>query len=139
MLIQCCWMQTGALKGYWKVKRPFAWMQRNLENIQEPVEQNHILEFGARKDSTLYIFLLNLQLAFLATRETEPMEELTWVKSPSIFIKCFVQERHLGPQDYGIQFDDNDHPFETFKCRCGSMRCHDKKSKENIMKISELK
>ncbi|XP_073265018.1 histone-lysine N-methyltransferase SUVR4-like [Populus alba] len=81
------------------------------------VEQNHILEFGGRKDSTVYIFLLNLQLAFSATRETETMEELTW--------------------DYGIQFDDNYHPFKTFKCKCGSMRCHDKNRKENIMKISE--
>ena len=120
------------------------------------VEQNHILEFGGRKDSAVYIFLLNLQLAFFATREIEPMEELTWVKSPSIFLKCFVQERHLVYlasvdfmmiygriqeclllQDYGIQFDDNYHQFKAFKCKCGSMRCHDKKRKEIIMKISE--
>jgi hypothetical protein len=114
------------------------------------------LEFGGRKDSAVYIFLLNLQLAFFATREIEPMEELTWVKSPSIFLKCFVQERHLVYlasvdfmmiygriqeclllQDYGIQFDDNYHQFKAFKCKCGSMRCHDKKRKEIIMKISE--
>ena len=120
------------------------------------VEQNHILEFGGRKDSTVYIFLLNLQLAFFATGETETMEELTWVKSPSIFIECFVQERHLVYlasvdfmmingriqeclllQDYGIQFDDNYHPFKAFKCKCGSMRCLDKNRKEHIMKISE--
>uniref|UniRef100_A0A2K2AWF1 SET domain-containing protein n=1 Tax=Populus trichocarpa TaxID=3694 RepID=A0A2K2AWF1_POPTR len=57
------------------------------------------------------------RLAFFATREIEPMEELTW--------------------DYGIQFDDNYHQFKAFKCKCGSMRCHDKKRKEIIMKISE--
>ncbi|KAJ6937191.1 hypothetical protein NC652_011760 [Populus alba x Populus x berolinensis] len=44
---------------------------------------------------------------------------------------------HHCYRDYGIQFDDNYHPFKTFKCKCGSMRCHDKNRKENIMKISE--
>jgi len=33
ILIQCCWMQTGALKGYWRMRRPFAWTQQNLETL----------------------------------------------------------------------------------------------------------
>ncbi|KAF9676192.1 hypothetical protein SADUNF_Sadunf09G0112700 [Salix dunnii] len=46
------------------------------------------------------------RLAFFTTRDTEPMEELTW--------------------DYGIQFDDKYHPIKAFKCKCGSMGCRDK-------------
>lgn len=26
-------------------------------------------------------------------------------------------------QDYGIDFDDHDHPVKAFKCRCGSKFC----------------
>lgn len=42
-------------------------------------------------------------LAFFTTRKVEAMEELTW--------------------DYGIDFDDHDHPVKAFKCRCGSKFC----------------
>jgi hypothetical protein len=30
-------------------------------------------------------------------------------------------------QDYGIDFDDVDHPIKAFKCRCGSEYCRGKK------------
>ncbi|KAL5206971.1 hypothetical protein ABZP36_031406 [Zizania latifolia] len=46
-------------------------------------------------------------LAFFTTREVEPFEELTW--------------------DYGIDFDDVDHPIKAFKCHCGSEFCGDKR------------
>jgi hypothetical protein len=29
-------------------------------------------------------------------------------------------------QDYGIDFDDVNHPVKAFKCRCGSEFCRDK-------------
>uniref|UniRef100_A0A0E0K2J5 SET domain-containing protein n=1 Tax=Oryza punctata TaxID=4537 RepID=A0A0E0K2J5_ORYPU len=45
-------------------------------------------------------------LAFFTTRIIKPFEELTW--------------------DYGIDFDDVDHPVKAFKCRCGSEFCRDK-------------
>ncbi|KAF0931560.1 hypothetical protein E2562_005530 [Oryza meyeriana var. granulata] len=41
-------------------------------------------------------------LAFFTTRVIEPFEELTW--------------------DYGIDFDDVDHPVKAFKCRCGKSK-----------------
>ncbi|XVF67976.1 hypothetical protein PTKIN_Ptkin10aG0165300 [Pterospermum kingtungense] len=44
-------------------------------------------------------------LAFFTTRNIEPMEELTW--------------------DYGIQFDDKNHPIKAFNCKCGSKFCRD--------------
>ncbi|XP_042376128.1 probable inactive histone-lysine N-methyltransferase SUVR2 isoform X1 [Zingiber officinale] len=44
-------------------------------------------------------------LAYFTTRRVEPLEELTW--------------------DYGIDFDDDDHPIKAFKCRCGSRLCRD--------------
>ncbi|XP_022762107.1 probable inactive histone-lysine N-methyltransferase SUVR2, partial [Durio zibethinus] len=44
-------------------------------------------------------------LAFFTTRNVEPMEELTW--------------------DYGIQFDDKNHPIRAFNCTCGSKFCRD--------------
>ncbi|CAK9149972.1 unnamed protein product [Ilex paraguariensis] len=42
-------------------------------------------------------------LALFTTRKVEASEELTW--------------------DYGIDFDDNDHPVKAFRCRCGSKFC----------------
>ena len=29
----------------------------------------------------------------------------------------------VHPQDYGIDFDDHDHPIKPFLCRCGSKFC----------------
>ncbi|XVF32332.1 hypothetical protein REPUB_Repub17cG0072700 [Reevesia pubescens] len=46
-------------------------------------------------------------LAFFTTREVHALEELTW--------------------DYGIDFDDVDHPVKAFWCRCGSKFCRNMK------------
>ncbi|KAL6505251.1 hypothetical protein OROGR_025068 [Orobanche gracilis] len=42
-------------------------------------------------------------LAFFTTRKVRAMEELTW--------------------DYGIDFDDHEHPIKAFRCQCGSKFC----------------
>ncbi|XP_071919302.1 probable inactive histone-lysine N-methyltransferase SUVR2 isoform X1 [Coffea arabica] len=42
-------------------------------------------------------------LAFFTTKKVKAMEELTW--------------------DYGIDFDDVDHPVKAFHCQCGSKYC----------------
>ncbi|KAL3531194.1 hypothetical protein ACH5RR_010516 [Cinchona calisaya] len=42
-------------------------------------------------------------IAFFTTRKVKAMEELTW--------------------DYGIDFDDVDHPVKAFRCHCGSKFC----------------
>ncbi|KAL3700222.1 hypothetical protein R1sor_018244 [Riccia sorocarpa] len=42
-------------------------------------------------------------VAFFTSRAVKPMEELTW--------------------DYRIDFDDDTHPIEAFKCLCGSPFC----------------
>uniref|UniRef100_A0A1D1Y0M4 Histone-lysine N-methyltransferase SUVR4 n=1 Tax=Anthurium amnicola TaxID=1678845 RepID=A0A1D1Y0M4_9ARAE len=49
-------------------------------------------------------------LAFFTTRKIEACEELTW--------------------DYGIDFDDEDHPIKAFRCRCGSKLCRDRKRRK---------
>ncbi|XP_031502518.1 probable inactive histone-lysine N-methyltransferase SUVR2 isoform X2 [Nymphaea colorata] len=46
-------------------------------------------------------------LAFFTTREVEALEELTW--------------------DYGIDFDDAEHPVKAFQCLCGSRHCRSPK------------
>ncbi|PIA36247.1 hypothetical protein AQUCO_03400271v1 [Aquilegia coerulea] len=46
-------------------------------------------------------------LAFFTTREVDALEELTW--------------------DYGIDFNDHNHPVKGFRCRCGSNCCRDMK------------
>ncbi|KAF5763112.1 putative [histone H3]-lysine(4) N-trimethyltransferase chromatin remodeling SET family [Helianthus annuus] len=46
-------------------------------------------------------------LAFFTTRKVKAFEELTW--------------------DYGIDFDDEEHPVKAFKCRCGSRFCRNMK------------
>ncbi|CAL5394512.1 unnamed protein product [Camellia sinensis] len=51
-------------------------------------------------------------LAFFTSRKVQALEELTW--------------------DYGIDFDDHDHPVKAFKCRCGSKFCR------NIKRSSRL-
>ncbi|TKY61352.1 Histone-lysine N-methyltransferase SUVR4 [Spatholobus suberectus] len=48
-------------------------------------------------------------LAFFTNRKVNAYEELTW--------------------DYGIDFDDHDHPIKAFRCCCGSVFCCDKKQK----------
>ncbi|KAL3647701.1 hypothetical protein CASFOL_008669 [Castilleja foliolosa] len=52
------------------------------------------------------------RLAFFTTRKVKAMEELTW--------------------DYGIDFDDHEHPIKAFQCRCGSKYCR------NIKRSIEL-
>ncbi|WOG94941.1 hypothetical protein DCAR_0314238 [Daucus carota subsp. sativus] len=42
-------------------------------------------------------------LAFFTSRKVKALEELTW--------------------DYGIDFDDHEHPVKAFRCRCGSKFC----------------
>ncbi|XP_076910192.1 putative inactive histone-lysine N-methyltransferase SUVR2 [Bidens hawaiensis] len=46
-------------------------------------------------------------LAFFTTRKVKALEELTW--------------------DYGIDFDDEEHPVKAFRCRCGSRFCRNTK------------
>ncbi|XP_015079521.1 uncharacterized protein LOC107023361 isoform X2 [Solanum pennellii] len=46
-------------------------------------------------------------LAFFTTRKVKALEELTW--------------------DYGIDFDDHEHPVKAFKCQCGSKFCRNMK------------
>ncbi|XP_016470763.1 putative inactive histone-lysine N-methyltransferase SUVR2 isoform X1 [Nicotiana tabacum] len=46
-------------------------------------------------------------LAFFTTRKIKAMEELTW--------------------DYGIDFDDLEHPVKAFSCHCGSNFCRNMK------------
>ncbi|EXB93150.1 Histone-lysine N-methyltransferase [Morus notabilis] len=58
-------------------------------------------------------------LAFFTAREVAALEELTW--------------------DYGIDFDDIDHPIEAFSCSCGSEMCRDKKTKKYDGKNACLK
>ncbi|KAJ4821936.1 hypothetical protein Tsubulata_042933 [Turnera subulata] len=48
-------------------------------------------------------------LAFFTTRQVNALEELSW--------------------DYGIDFNDVDHPIKAFKCSCGSEWCRDVKQK----------
>ncbi|XP_028770680.1 probable inactive histone-lysine N-methyltransferase SUVR1 [Neltuma alba] len=48
-------------------------------------------------------------LAFFTNRNVRAYEELTW--------------------DYGIDFDDHDHPIKAFQCCCGSSFCRNKKRK----------
>ncbi|XP_048499433.1 probable inactive histone-lysine N-methyltransferase SUVR2 isoform X2 [Beta vulgaris subsp. vulgaris] len=48
-------------------------------------------------------------LAFFTTQEVKAFEELTW--------------------DYGIDFEDEDHPIKAFRCRCGSAYCRYKNRK----------
>ncbi|XP_078440113.1 putative inactive histone-lysine N-methyltransferase SUVR2 [Wolffia australiana] len=45
-------------------------------------------------------------VAFFTARKIDAFEELTW--------------------DYGIDFDDHEHPVKAFQCLCDSMECRDK-------------
>ncbi|XP_014514809.1 probable inactive histone-lysine N-methyltransferase SUVR2 isoform X2 [Vigna radiata var. radiata] len=55
--------------------------------------------------------------AFFTTRKIAALEELTW--------------------DYGIDFDDHDHPIKLFQCSCGSKFCrHIKRSNRSSRSAS---
>ncbi|CAI9090978.1 OLC1v1025886C3 [Oldenlandia corymbosa var. corymbosa] len=57
-------------------------------------------------------------LAFFTKKKVAAFEELTW--------------------DYGIDFNDHNHPIEAFQCSCGSARCRDLKGK-GIIKQNSVK
>ncbi|PSR92805.1 Histone-lysine N-methyltransferase [Actinidia chinensis var. chinensis] len=48
-------------------------------------------------------------LAFFTKRKVDALEELTW--------------------DYGIDFNDHNHPIKAFQCCCGSAFCQDRRGK----------
>ncbi|GMY20554.1 histone-lysine N-methyltransferase SUVR4 isoform X2 [Fagus crenata] len=52
-------------------------------------------------------------LAFFTTRKVNAFQELTW--------------------DYGIHFDDQNHPIKAFQCCCGSVFCRDKNRKRSVI------
>ncbi|ERN18966.1 hypothetical protein AMTR_s00067p00206920 [Amborella trichopoda] len=54
-------------------------------------------------DANLVEIPVEIELAFFTTRKVEALDELTW--------------------DYGIDFEDHDHPVKAFKCLCGSKLC----------------
>ncbi|KAH1192043.1 Histone-lysine N-methyltransferase SUVR4 [Glycine max] len=59
-------------------------------------------------------------LALFTNRNVNAYEELTW--------------------DYGIDFDDHEHPIKAFNCCCGSGFCRDKKQKgTRLLKGKKLK
>lgn len=41
----------------------------------------------------------------------------------------FPEDTRNYLQDYGIDFDDHEHPIKAFNCCCGSGFCRDKKQK----------
>ncbi|MED6204514.1 hypothetical protein PIB30_009789 [Stylosanthes scabra] len=53
-------------------------------------------------------------IALFTNRKVKAYEELTW--------------------DYGIDFDDHEHPIKAFQCCCGSNFCRDKKNKGTGLK-----
>ncbi|XP_054816935.1 histone-lysine N-methyltransferase SUVR4-like [Prosopis cineraria] len=55
-------------------------------------------------------------LAFFTNKKVNVYEELTW--------------------DYGIDFDDHDHPIKAFQCCCESPFCRDKKRKGQLNNLS---
>ncbi|GAB2272439.1 hypothetical protein Dimus_007265 [Dionaea muscipula] len=63
-------------------------------------------------------------VAFFSNREVKAFEELTW--------------------DYGINFDDRNHPVKAFECSCGSALCRDKKRRvvsanpRKVIKAAEI-
>ncbi|KAE8663055.1 Histone-lysine N-methyltransferase SUVR4 [Hibiscus syriacus] len=52
-------------------------------------------------------------LALFTTREVRASEELTW--------------------DYGIDFNDHEHPIKAFRCSCGSKFCRDRNVRMNAI------
>ncbi|XP_062079710.1 probable inactive histone-lysine N-methyltransferase SUVR2 isoform X2 [Humulus lupulus] len=58
-------------------------------------------------------------LAFFTARNVHAMEELSW--------------------DYGIDFDDLDHPIKPFECRCGSKFCRNMKRPNRSKSMSNAR
>ncbi|KAI3984688.1 hypothetical protein MKX01_039305 [Papaver californicum] len=80
------------------------WGIRSLEKL--PRDADWGSEVGLKDEEAL---CLDATIAFFTSREVEALEELTW--------------------DYGIDFQDHDHPIEAFQCLCGSKGCRDKQYK----------
>ncbi|KAL0437331.1 UNVERIFIED_CONTAM: putative inactive histone-lysine N-methyltransferase SUVR1 [Sesamum radiatum] len=62
--------------------------------------------------------IVNGELGFFTTRKVKAMEELTW--------------------DYGIEFDDSDHPIKAFRCQCGSKFCRNIKRSSSPQMLNQF-
>ncbi|KAJ6974801.1 hypothetical protein NC653_030821 [Populus alba x Populus x berolinensis] len=64
-------------------------------------------------------------LAFFTTRDVTASEELTWGKWHNLSLHNWMSFQHvlISLIDYGIDFDDYDHPIKAFRCSCGSAYC----------------
>ncbi|KAL2236398.1 UNVERIFIED_CONTAM: putative inactive histone-lysine N-methyltransferase SUVR2 [Sesamum indicum] len=73
--------------------------------------------------------IVNGELAFFTTRKVKAMEELTWLSIRAehcLTYACLFAYATLSKYyhtDYGIEFDDYDHPLKAFHCQCGSKFC----------------
>ncbi|THF99544.1 hypothetical protein TEA_019331 [Camellia sinensis var. sinensis] len=66
-----------------------------------------------------------MQLAFFTKRNVDALEELTWCAMSTFNLNVLEQTS----KDYGIDFDDHNHPIKAFQCCCRSAFCRDVRGK----------
>lgn len=54
---------------------------------------------------------------------------ITWYQNYQGFFMKHRMMCDIKMQDYGIDFDDHNHPIEAFQCSCGSQYCRDRRGR----------
>ncbi|CAH1431877.1 unnamed protein product [Lactuca virosa] len=101
-----CLMLIGAERVNLRMKKLCVWMPLIMENVARFINHrcfdSNLVEIPVEVENPDRHYY---HLAFFTTRKVKALEELT--------------------RDYGIDFDDDDHPVKPFQCQCGSRYCRD--------------
>ncbi|XP_055959546.1 probable inactive histone-lysine N-methyltransferase SUVR2 isoform X2 [Mercurialis annua] len=104
VLLDAYWCLKGAVKDEETLCLDASFFGNVARFINHRCLDSNLIEIPVKMDTPDHHYY---HLAFFTTRDVDAMEELTW--------------------DYGIDFDDNDHPVEMFRCLCGSKFCRNMK------------
>ncbi|KAK4407265.1 putative inactive histone-lysine N-methyltransferase SUVR2, partial [Sesamum angolense] len=100
VLLDADWCAEGVLKDEEALCLDATYYGNVARFINHRCYDSNLVEIPVEVETPDHHFY---HLAFFTTRKVKAMEELTW--------------------DYGIDFDDHEHPIKAFRCQCGSKYC----------------
>ncbi|KAL8547895.1 hypothetical protein ACS0TY_007271 [Phlomoides rotata] len=100
VLLDADWCAEGVLKDEEALCLDATYYGNVARFINHKCHDSNLVEIPVEVETPDHHYY---HLAFFTTRKVKAMEELTW--------------------DYGIDFDDHEHPIKAFRCQCGSKFC----------------
>ncbi|KAG6400933.1 hypothetical protein SASPL_137778 [Salvia splendens] len=100
VLLDADWCAEGVLKDEEALCLDATYYGNVARFINHKCHDSNLVEIPVEVETPDHHYY---HLAFFTSRKVKAMEELTW--------------------DYGIDFDDHEHPIKAFRCQCGSKFC----------------